>query len=60
MTGESISGGPETWHFEFDQPFWLADRRDRRLEMMISLLEGGRYAVTYRAGQWPSQVTGGW
>lgn len=60
VTGESVSGGPETWMFEFDQPFWLADRGDRCLEVTISLLEGGRYAVKHRAGRWPNQPSGGW
>ncbi len=60
VTGESISGGPETWGYEFDQTFFLADRDDRCLEVTISLLEGGRYAVKYRDGEWPSHPTGGW
>lgn len=60
VTGETISKGPETWYFEFDQPFLLADLDDRCLEVTISLLKGGRYAVKYRAGEWPTQVTGGW
>lgn len=60
VTGESISEGPETWHYEFDQPFWLADRGDRCIEVTISLLEGGRYAIKYRDGEWPSDPTGGW
>lgn len=60
VTGEFISGGPETWHFDFDQPFWLADRSGRCVEVEVSLLEGGRYAVKYRLGAWPSGSTGGW
>lgn len=59
-TGECISGGPETWHFEFDELFYLADRADRVLEATISLLLGGRYAVKYQPGVWPSQAAGGW
>jgi hypothetical protein len=59
-TGNCISGGPETWYFEFDEPFWLADRDGRVLEVSISLLLGGRYAVKYRPGVWPSQGAGGW
>lgn len=60
VRGDSLSGGPETWHFEFDQPFWLADRYGRCLEVMISLLEGGRYAVKYRPGDLPVTSGGGW
>ncbi|MGH3474379.1 MAG: hypothetical protein ACRDOT_05625, partial [Aeromicrobium sp.] len=60
VAGEFINGGPETWYFEFDQPFWLADRSNRCLEATISLLEGGRYAVKFRDGEWPTEVTGGW
>ena len=59
-TGACISDGPETWHFEFDDPFWLADRNDYVLEVSISLLAGGRYAVKYRPGVWPSKTAGGW
>ncbi len=59
-TGETITGGPETWYFEFDDPFWLADFGGRVLELTISLLPGGRYGVRYRPGVWPTQATGGW
>jgi hypothetical protein len=59
-TGESISGGPETWYFEFDQPFLLADQSERCIEVEISLLEGGRYAVKSRHGDWPDGSSGGW
>ena len=58
--GECLSGGPETWHFEFDETFLLADEAGDAVELNISLLEGGRYAVRYRQGQWPSGHTGGW
>lgn len=58
VTGDGITGGPETWHFEFDQLFWLDDRGDRCLEVTISLLEGGRYAVRYRPGTWPHSEAG--
>jgi len=60
VTGDSITGGPETWHFEFDQPFLLADGDEVCLDVEISLLAGGRYAVKYRPGVWPSGPTGGW
>ncbi len=59
-TGEGITEGPETWHFEFDQPFFLADRDGHCVEVSVSLLEGGRYAVKHRTGLWPSHGTGGW
>ena len=61
VAGDTVSGGPEVWHFEFDQPFWLADRNDDHcLEVTISLLEGGRYAIKYRPGHWPTKSAGGW
>ena len=63
-TGPSIGGGPETWHFEFDQPFWLADRSGHCIEVEISLLVGGLYSVKYRPGTWPlgdsDSASGGW
>jgi hypothetical protein len=60
-SGAEITGGPETYHFEFDQPFLLADSsRQRCVEVSISLLVGGRYAVRYRSGQWPSEGGGAW
>jgi hypothetical protein len=59
-TGESITEGPETWHYEPDQPFLLADSTGRCVEVEISILPGGRYAVKHRPGHWPSGVTGGW
>lgn len=59
-TGGSLTEGPETWHFEFDEPFLLADRSDRCIEVEISLLEGGRYAVKHRPGHWPTGHAGGW
>lgn len=60
VTGDSITGGPETYHFEFDQEFWLRDGHDNVLEATISLLQGGRYAVKFRPGSWPIQSHGGW
>lgn len=61
VMGETITGGPETWHFEFDQPFHLADRSGEPcLEVVISLLEGGRYAVKHRPSIWPSNDKGPW
>lgn len=59
VTGPSVTGGPETWHFEFDEPFWIADRGDRCFEVTISLLEGGRYAVKARPSSWPEPPSGG-
>ncbi|WP_336632827.1 MULTISPECIES: hypothetical protein [unclassified Microbacterium] len=60
VTGESITGGPETWHFEFDMPFFLADYGDRCIEVTISLLQGGRYGVRYRPAVWPIDDSGAW
>jgi hypothetical protein len=59
VRGKGISGGPETWAFEFEQPFLLADRADRCVEVMISPLAGGRYAVKYRPEDWPTAASGG-
>lgn len=59
--GSGITEGPETWHFEFDEPFRLADSRGGNcLEVSISPLVGGRYAVKFRPGSWPQGGTGGW
>lgn len=60
VTGEGVSGGPETWFFEFDQSFLLADSGERCLTLEISLLADGRYAVKHRAAEWPSSTGGGW
>lgn len=61
VAGPTITGGPETWHFEFDEPFLIADRSGVCREVMISQLEGGRYAVKHREGFWPSaEAAGGW
>lgn len=53
-TGKTITEGPETWHFDFDQPFLLADSANRCIEVTISLLVGGRYSVKFRPGVWPT------
>lgn len=59
-TGDGITGGPQTWYYEPDQPFLLADSTGRCVEVEISILPGGRYAVKHRPGHWPSGETGGW
>ena len=60
-SGAEITEGPETYHFEFDQPFLLADStRQHCVEVTISPLLGGRYGVRYREGQWPSGGGGAW
>jgi hypothetical protein len=61
IRGESVTGGPETWYFEFDESFALRDPRSGSvLEVQISLLPGGKYSVKYRDGEWPHDSTGGW
>jgi hypothetical protein len=60
VIGSRIEGGPENWFFEFDDPFLLADRSGRVLEVSISNLIGGRYCVRYRAGNWPSSAATAW
>jgi hypothetical protein len=53
--GAEITGGPDTFYFEYDQPFLLADHtRQHCIEATISLLPGGRYAVRFEKSQWPS------
>lgn len=57
--GPEITGGPETWHYEYDRAFWL-EARPWSLEVEISLLLDGRYAVKYREGRRPATDAGGW
>ncbi|WP_235737804.1 hypothetical protein [Nocardioides alcanivorans] len=58
--GPQITEGPETWHYEPDQPFHVRDPATGKvLEMTISLLPAGRYAVKYRPGEWPNATSGG-
>lgn len=59
-TGSSITGGPETWYFAPDDLFFLADSAGHCVEVTISFLLGGSYAVKYRLGIWPGGETGGW
>jgi hypothetical protein len=54
VTGASIEGGPGTWFFGPDQPFLLADYEGTCLEVEVSNIGRGRYAVKYRPGIWPS------
>jgi len=59
--GNCITGGPETWFYEPDQPFYLSDSTGETcVEMEISLLEGGKYGVRFRPGQWPQEGGGAW
>jgi hypothetical protein len=60
VVGDDITGGTETWYFEFDQPFFVGDGADKTLEVMLSPLPGGQYAVKFRDGQWPDNSGGGW
>ncbi|PWF27300.1 hypothetical protein [Ancrocorticia populi] len=57
-TGDSIAGGPETWDYGLDQPFLLVDSSGNCVEVMIALLEGGRYAVKSKPGSWPITEAG--
>lgn len=59
-TGENITGGPETWNYELDQPFLLADVSGKCVAVVVSLLQGGRYAVRSKPGTWPITETGAW
>ncbi|KDP89660.1 MULTISPECIES: hypothetical protein [Clavibacter] len=59
--GPGISGGPDTWEYEYDQPFYMANiRGEHCIEVEISPLGGGRYAVKYRPGSWLNGGAGGW
>jgi hypothetical protein len=58
--GDTLDGGPETFGFQFDQPFLLADADSNTLEIEISLVAGGRYAIRYREGSWPTGSAGAW
>lgn len=61
VRGEGISGGPETWYFEFDQSFTVRDPKSGTvLEVQISLLPGGKYSLKYRDAEWPQDSSGGW
>lgn len=59
VKGESVTGGSETWYFVFDEPFFLADWAERCIEVSVSLLMGGRYAVRFRSANWPAPASGG-
>ena len=58
--GPQITEGPETWHYEPDQPFHLRDVTTRKVvEVMIFLLPGERDAVKSRPSEWPTEPSGG-
>lgn len=58
--GPEITEGPETWHYEPDQPFHLRDATTGAVvEVTLSVLPGGKYAVKSRPGEWPTEQTGG-
>ena len=59
VVGGGIRGGPETWQFTPDDPFWLSGG-ECDLEVVIALLPGGRYGVRYREGSPPETTGGGW
>ncbi len=58
--GEEISGDRETWSYELDQPFVLSDYDGNCVEVTISQLRGGRYAVRHRPTPCAPEETGGW
>lgn len=58
--GPEVTEGPETWHYEPDQPFHLRDATSGAVvEVTLSVLPGGKYAVKSRPGEWPTEATGG-
>ncbi|WP_312980671.1 hypothetical protein [Corynebacterium sp.] len=58
--GSEITAGPETWHYEVDSPFYLKDSAGHCIEVVVSLLAGGRYGVRYRDSVWPTDEAGAW
>lgn len=58
--GPEISGGPETIYYEPDQPFFLRDAKTGAVvEVTLTVLPGGKYAVKSRPSEWPTEPTGG-
>ena len=51
-TGDGISGGPETWYYVPDVPFFLKDLRSgASLKVVISRLPTREYYVRFEPGQ---------
>lgn len=61
-TGTAIEdeNGPETYFYEVDSPFYLKDTDGRCIEVVVSLLAGGRYGVRYQDSAWPSNEESAW
>lgn len=59
-TGTAIEDGPETYFYEVDSPFYLKDTDGRCIEVVVSLLAGGRYGVRYQDSAWPSNEESAW
>ena len=59
-TGPAIKGGPETYFYEVDNPFYLKDTEKRCIEVVVSLLAGGRYGVRYKNSEWPIEEESAW
>jgi|GEM_PF-1710761 hypothetical protein len=59
--GPEVTEGPETWFYEVDTPFHLKDTETEScIEVVISLLAGGRYGVRYRDSIWPTSEASAW
>lgn len=61
-TGTAIEdeNGPETYFYEVDSPFYLKDTDGRCIEVVVSLLAGGRYGVKYQDSEWPFGEESAW
>ncbi|WP_420097245.1 hypothetical protein [Brevibacterium sediminis] len=59
-TGPEITDGPETYFYEVDSPFYLKDTGGNCIEVVVSLLAGGRYGVRYQKSTWPANEAGAW
>lgn len=59
--GEHVGWGPETWSFEFEEPFFLSDSSGKNcIEIVISSGKGGKYAIRFRPGQLAQASGGAW
>lgn len=52
-TGKDITGGPQSWHYMPDSPFYLKDLAGNCIELDISVLPGSVANVRYRESTWP-------
>lgn len=58
-TGSHLQGGPETWQFEYEEPFLLSDYEGNCIEVRISPLVG-QYGISFEPSEWPEAGRGAW